>query len=191
MKNVELAALIEERKRNNNPLLIALDGRCAAGKTTLAAYLSAAVDGTVFHMDDYFLQPFQRTRERLETPGGNVDHERFREEILLPVVRGSRQVRYRPFDCRTQSFREIVAEEVKPVVIVEGAYSCHPALWNAYHLHVFVDVAAPEQMRRILVRNGETQAQRFRERWIPLEELYFKTYRIRERCEICMDTVGG
>ena len=32
-------------------------------------------------MDDYFLQPYQRTEERLAEPGGNVDYERFKEEI--------------------------------------------------------------------------------------------------------------
>ena len=36
-------------------------------------------------MDDFFLQPDQRTKERFESPGENVDHERFEEEILIPL----------------------------------------------------------------------------------------------------------
>ena len=41
--------------------VIALDGMCASGKSTLAAYAAQELGVTVFHMDDYFLQPFQRT----------------------------------------------------------------------------------------------------------------------------------
>ena len=58
-------------------VLVAIDGRCAAGKTTLAASLQAQLECNVFHMDDFFLRPEQRTSERLHQPGGNVDYERF------------------------------------------------------------------------------------------------------------------
>lgn len=182
----ELLDCIEELKRGGQTVLIALDGRCAAGKTTLAAHLCGLTDGTVFHMDDYFLQPFQRTRERLDTPGGNVDYERFREEILLPLAQGAREICYRPYNCRTQKLEESISVEVKQVVIAEGSYSCHPALWDAYTLRVFLDVEPEEQMRRIVHREGEAAAQRFRDRWIPLEERYFAAYQIREECDFCI-----
>ena len=58
-------------------VLVAIDGRCTAGKTTLAASLQAQLECNVFHMDDFFLRPEQRTPERLRQPGGNVDFERF------------------------------------------------------------------------------------------------------------------
>ena len=34
--------------------IIAIDGRCAAGKTTLAARLAKELGGDVIHMDDFF-----------------------------------------------------------------------------------------------------------------------------------------
>lgn len=34
--------------------IIAIDGRCAAGKTTLAARLVKELGGDVIHMDDFF-----------------------------------------------------------------------------------------------------------------------------------------
>lgn len=171
-------------------VLIALDGRCAAGKTTLAARLSDALGCTVFHMDDYFLRPFQRTKERLETPGGNVDYERFWEEVLQPLADGAQTISYRPYNCQTQELEETILTTVGPVVIVEGSYSCHPELWDVYDLHVFVDVDEQEQMRRIMERNGEAKAQQFRELWIPLEEQYFEVYHIRENCDIRIKAVG-
>ena len=73
-------------------LLIAVDGRCASGKTTLAATLEEETGCNVVHMDDFFLRPEQRTPQRLAEPGGNVDYERFRQEVILPLSRGD-QVR--------------------------------------------------------------------------------------------------
>ena len=64
------------------PVLVALDGRCGAGKTTLARRLQTELGCRVFHMDDFFLRPEQRTAERLARPGENVDHERFLAEVL-------------------------------------------------------------------------------------------------------------
>ncbi len=49
---------------------VAIDGRCAAGKTTLAQALADATGGGVIHMDDFFLPTGLRTAARLEEPGG-------------------------------------------------------------------------------------------------------------------------
>lgn len=46
-------------------IVIAIDGRCAGGKTTLGSYLEQEFDANLFHMDDFFLQAGQRTKERL------------------------------------------------------------------------------------------------------------------------------
>ena len=66
--------------------VIAIDGRAASGKTTLAAALAAETGGTVVHMDDFFLPAELRTPQRLAAPGGNVHAERFAEEVL-PFLR--------------------------------------------------------------------------------------------------------
>ena len=62
-----LSALLESRER----VIIAVDGPCTAGKTTLAAALAAEFDCNIFHMDDFFLRPHQRTPERLAETGGD------------------------------------------------------------------------------------------------------------------------
>lgn len=136
-------------------------------------------------MDDFFLRPGQRTAERLNTPGGNVDHERFLEEVLIPLKGGAGEISFRPFDCTTQSFAEPICVKAEEICVVEGCYSCHPALWEHYGLRVFLTVDREEQMRRILLRNGAEKAKQFAEKWIPLEELYFSAYNIQSRCDMC------
>lgn len=49
--------------------VIAMDGRAAAGKTTLAEELAVTLGGAVVHMDDFFLPGELRTPERLAAPG--------------------------------------------------------------------------------------------------------------------------
>lgn len=173
-------------KESNTPFLIAIDGRCAAGKSTLAALLSQRLQCNVFHMDDFFLQPHQRTAERLAEAGGNADKERFEAEVLKPLSRGE-TVYYRPFNCRTMDFSDTVTVPFKPVAVIEGSYSCHPELWDYYALHVFLSVEREEQLRRIRERNG-ADFEMFKSKWIPLEERYFEEYRIAEKCELTFDT---
>lgn len=162
--------------------VVALDGRCASGKTTLAARLARERGWSVVHMDHFFLRPEQRTPRRYAQPGGNVDHERFLEEVLLPLRRGERPV-YRPYDCHAQALRPPVPFDPGPVVLVEGSYACHPALWEHYDLRAFLTVDPAPQMERIRAREGEEQARTFQERWIPLEERYFSACGVETRCD--------
>ena len=183
----EKAQIVLKKIRHLNagrwPLIVAIDGRCGAGKTTLAAALSRETGCSVIHMDDYFPQPFQRTAERLATPGENVDHERFLAEVLRPLRDGERAF-VRPYDCQSQQIGPAEDIPLTPVIIVEGSYSCHPSLWDEYDLRVFLDVDPTTQMDRIRARNGAAKAEEFRSRWIPLEELYFAAEGIAKRCDL-------
>lgn len=189
MQNIIEAVLSEitVRSKGKRHLLIAVDGRCAAGKTTLAAHLQRAYECNVIHMDHFFLRPEQRTARRLSEPGGNVDYVRFLNEVLFPLKRGE-PFSYRPYDCDKQELAEAVRIEPRHINIIEGSYCCHPELFEYYDLRVFLTVSETEQLRRIRNRNSETVAAVFKEKWIPMEERYFSAYLIKERCDLCFDT---
>ena len=169
-------------------IIIAIDGRCASGKSTLAAALEKELGCAVFHMDDFFLRTVQRTPERYAEPGGNVDRERVSDEILTPLRRGEKLIEFSKFDCRTFELMPLTSIEAGRIAVVEGSYSCHPDLWDMYDLHIFLTLSEKEQSGRILLREGEERAVVFRDRWIPLEEKYFKAFGIEERCELRFDT---
>lgn len=174
--------LLDSRER----IVVAIDGRCGSGKTTLAAQLQARYGCTVIPMDHFFLRPEQRTAQRLEAPGENIDHERFLEEVLLPLHRGV-PFAYQPFDCSQMALGAPVAVEPDRLTIVEGSYSCHPDLWEHYDLRIFLTVDPREQLRRITARNG-AYAQVFQEKWIPLEERYFEACGPDRRCDLLLCT---
>jgi hypothetical protein len=171
-----------------SPYIIAVDGRCAAGKTTFAREMVIHMHCPVIQMDHFFLQRYQRTEERLAEPGGNVDRERFQDEVINPLVSGE-SFSYRIFDCQKMEFGEWVKVESAPVVIVEGAYSCHPAFQKHWNLKIFLDVDPKEQIRRIRKRNGEEKLSMFIKRWIPLEEAYFSAFYIKENSDIVLPGV--
>ena len=77
--------------QGGGPLVVAIDGRCGSGKTTVAALLAQRLDCTVLHADDFFLRPEQRTPQRMAQPGGNFDRERFFTEYGMV-----RRLRYLP-----------------------------------------------------------------------------------------------
>lgn len=151
--------------------VIAVDGRAASGKTTLAGQLALILKADVVHMDDFFLPPELRTSGRYAEPGGNVHYERFMVEVL-PRLRERGGFSYRVFDCATMAYGGRAKIGGEAWRIVEGAYSLHPKFGEYADLKVFYDIAPDEQLRRIRLRNGERGARMFRERWIPLEELY-------------------
>ncbi len=175
------------------PLLIAIDGRCASGKSTLAQLLKQVLEARhpglcvgVFHMDDFYLRPEQRTARRYAEPGGNVDRERFFKEVLRPILR-NRAFSYRPFDCTAFALGEPVQVQPMDIAIIEGSYSCHPALRRRYDLRIFMSVPKKTQLKRILARNGPEKLKTFVSKWIPLEERYFDLCRVRRCCDILLD----
>jgi uridine kinase len=181
VRQIELS--VQQILQEKNCAYIAIDGRCAAGKSTLAAALEQVLGCHVAHMDDFFLRPEQRTQERLSKPGENVDHERFLEEVLLPYRKGE-EFSYRAYDCHKLDFKDPIHLIPGKIFVVEGAYSCRDSLWDFYDLHIFLDVEPKLQLERIKARNGKDAAKRFEEMWIPLEEAYFSSCDIQKKCEM-------
>lgn len=189
MKHCDYAHLVQAIRQQllqRERIIVAIDGRCGSGKTTLATRLQDDLSCAVYHMDDFFLRPEQRTAARLLQPGENVDHERFLNEVLLPL-HNARSITYRPFICSRQQLGEPVTVAANPLTIVEGSYACHPALWEHYDLRIFLTIDPEDQLRRIETRSSPEKAQQFRDRWIPLEERYFRAFNVQERCDICIE----
>lgn len=169
-------------------IIIAIDGSCTSGKTTLAGKLAELYDCNVFHMDDFFLRPQQRTAERFAEVGGNVDYERFMEEVLIPLKAGN-CFSYRPFDCSTFTLAAPVAVTPKKLNIVEGTYSHHPYFGDAYDLRILLTVTPQIQRQRILQRPAFLH-KRFFEEWIPMENRYFEGFDMINQCDMVFQTIS-
>jgi len=176
---------IEKLRRLHKKLVIAIDGRCASGKTTAAQLISQIYPAETIHMDDFFLPGEMRTPERMEEVGGNLHRERFIEEVLPNLRAGS--FSHRVFQCSTFTYAQKPRHiQNVPVIICEGSYALHPSFGKYYDLAIFSDADEEEQLDRIRKRDGEFMLSRFRKEWIPMEERYFTEYRIREKCDFIL-----
>ena len=173
-------ALLSHKER----VIIAIDGRCASGKTTLAKNLAHDLSVPYVSCDDFFLPLEKRTPERLAASGGNMERERLFSEVLAPFLRGD-TVSYRPFICKTLSYGDSVLLPQSRILIVEGAYACHNELWDHYDLHILLTISPEEQKKRILKRNPHN-ANDFFTKWIPMEEGYLKKSRLIQEAEIIL-----
>ena len=171
-----------ETQTEQKRITIAIDGSCTSGKSTLAAALASELDCNLFHMDDFFLRPQQRTAERYAEAGGNVDYERFYREVLKPLKTGE-VFSYRLFDCRSGLLAEEVSVMPKRINIIEGSYSHHPYFGNVYDLKVFLMVSPEIREQRIRRRLPLLQKKFFTD-WIPMEQRYFETFSIREKADL-------
>ena len=178
---LEKAAAVQLRK--NGVCVIAIDGRAASGKTTMADQLKVILGADIVRMDDFFLPPELRTQARLNEPGGNVHYERFIKEVL-PHISASERFSYRRFDCGRMEYNGWCRIESTGFRIAEGSYSCHPCFGRYADITVFSDVQPDEQIRRIQCRNGSEMAKQFFGRWIPMEENYFECFQIAQNADL-------
>jgi uridine kinase len=165
------------------PVIVGIDGPCGSGKSTLAEIIRQAYDCPEVHMDHFFLQPHQRTAERLQETGGNVDYERFTEEVVRPL-KARQPFAYQVYDCKVQAMTESIAITPGRLIVVEGSYALHPHFSGLYDLSICLQIDEQEQARRLLLRSGPVLFQRFAEIWIPMENRYFEDLRIVQQADL-------
>lgn len=161
--------------------VVAIDGPCASGKSTVSKLLSSFFACPCIHMDDYFLRPEQRTSQREQEIGGNIDYERFDQEINQALL-NHQDIHMRAFDCSSQQLRKEIVIEDPQWLIIEGSYAHHPKLDTLSKFKIFMDIDPVEQMERLKKRSPQ-HLQSFIEKWIPMENAYFETFSIKEKSD--------
>ena len=183
------------RRHGVRPCLVAVDGRCGSGKTGFSRIVEQLIPGWkhVAHMDDLYLPWEQRPENWMEVPAGNMDLERLRREILLPVHSGE-PMTYPPFlpaGPVLDDYGEIV--EIDPddveLILVEGTYSQHPSVARYYDFKIFLTCEKEEQTRRLQAREGD-YFPTFDRVWRALEEKYFAACGTEGAADLVVDTTG-
>lgn len=169
---------------SNGRKILVLEGPAASGKSVLAQRLALTLQAPLVAMDDFFLPFDLRTEERLSEVGGNIHYERFAEEILEPSEASQDRFTYRPFDCQTGHYSSPVEVLASPYLVIEGVYSLHPRFPEYWTLALLLSVDPGLQRTRIQQRETEEGAQRYFERWLPLERPYFQDPKLLERVDL-------
>ena len=181
----DIYSVIDTMILKKSDLIIGIDGRCGAGKTTLADILEEKYNATVFHTDDFYLQKHQRTEGRLLEIGGNIDYERFENEVINKLI-FKENILYRPFDCEIMDFPKSgeCIKRYSNISVIEGSYSLHPRFVKIYDLKIFLDITVERQQTRLFIREGADKLQEYNKKWIPKEKAYFNKFKIKENSDI-------
>lgn len=171
------------------PFLLAIDGRCGSGKSTLARFLAQKLPAAVIHTDDFYLPFSLRTPSRMSRPGGHIEAERLRSEILLPALQ-KKEITYKAFRPHTHQWLPSQNIALQKVYIVEGSYSLLPSLNDLYHCRIFLTLSPEVQRQRLLLREGKEKISAFLTHWMGAEERYFQTYRVQESADKVYDTTA-
>jgi oligopeptidase B len=143
--------------------VVAIDGGAAAGKSTLAAQLAAALPGsTVLHLDDL-----------LAGWAGQFGYQqRLHSQLLRPLSNG-RPGSYQRYDWHAGAFADRVAVPVPDVLLVEGV-SAISGCGDLLSAAVFLDVERAERERRWVERDGPLQPEW--RAWLDAEDAFFAAH---------------
>ncbi len=161
------------------PVLIAIDGFGAAGKTTLAGKLSRRLeDCPVIHMDDFCYPPSGRPGEWWgETiEGYGVDVQRCRDQVLLPASRAE-TIRHQALDWENFALIWTPAIDISaPFLIIEGCCSLHRDLRDFYQLRVWLDSPSEGLFDRVAARDGEHMLPHWTNDFLPAARAYERAH---------------
>jgi para-aminobenzoate synthetase len=170
------------------PLLVALDGPSGTGKSTLAAKIAVGIECAVIPLDDFFAAHIPdhywdefTHKEKLDKI---FDWERLRTHALEPLLAGE-PARWHAFDfvsgLRADGTYGMLGEPVvlqpAEIILLEGAYSTAPAIFDLIDLSVFVDAPLDVRHARTAEREDPEFLAKWRARWETFEEYYFTQVR--------------
>ncbi|KAB1911282.1 uridylate kinase [Micromonospora sp. AMSO31t] len=184
-----------------HPTRVAVDGPPAAGKTTLADELAVALraqgrDVIRATIDD-FLFPRSRRYPRGEYSAEGCyfdthDHGALNRALLDPLgPGGDRRFQHAVYDHTADTVLSppVMTATADAVLVFDGVFLMRPELIDRWDLRIFVSTALAKTVDRALIRERRVLSRadierRWRERYIPSQQLYFATVRPTDHVDI-------
>jgi uridine kinase len=157
--------------------LVCIDGRAAAGKSTLAGRLASALgDVQIVHMDDLYegWTGLDRVWDRLDS-------------WVLQPLRGNFPGRYRRYDWSAEAYAEWHDVPVRPALVVEGVGSADRPIDHLATLKIWVDAPLSVRYQRGMDRDGES-FRPYWDAWAADEAVHFARERTQERADLIVDS---
>lgn len=190
------AALVNRLRRypgaGPGPRFVGIDGRSGTGKSTIAGDVAAVLAPDpapgesapvlVIDGDDFYAGGSADTWDRW-SPAQKAERviDWRRQRQVLESLRQHGSAAWHPFDwdapdfdAESPPFSTVpTCVQVRPVVILEGAYSCRPELRDLLELTVLLQAPDEVRRRRLRTREGEDDDVDWSARWTQAEEHYF------------------
>ena len=178
-----------------SPLVVALDGGSGAGKSTLALLIESELGAALIPLDDFFSADIPDSQWDVFSVGERLDRVfvwgAVRENAIEPLLAG-KPAKWHPFDFQsglrpdgTYGMKVDPVERMPAdVILVEGAYSAHPALDDLVDLAILIDVPVAERHARLEAREDKDFLAKWHERWDEVERYYFNQVKPRDTFDL-------
>ncbi|WP_426502408.1 cytidylate kinase family protein [Dactylosporangium sp. McL0621] len=184
-----------------HPLRVAVDGAPAAGKTTLADELAVVLraqgrDVIRASIDDFLFPRAQRyPRGEYSAEGcyfDTHDYAALNRVLLDPLgPGGDRRFQNAVYDRTADAVLSppVSTAQADAVLVFDGVFLMRPELFDRWDLRVFVSTALEKTVDRAVVRERQVSSRaeverRWRERYIPSQQLYFAEVRPADHADI-------
>ncbi|GAA1413139.1 uridylate kinase [Catellatospora coxensis] len=184
-----------------HPTRVAVDGPPAAGKTTLADELAALLrtrgrDVIRATIDDFVFPRAQRyPRGEYSAEGCYFDahdHAALNRVLLDPLgPAGDRRCQTAVYDHAADTVLSppVTTVPADAVLVFDGVFLMRPELIDRWDLRIFVSTALDRTVERALIRERGVSSpaaveRRWRERYLPAQQLYFATARPTDHVDI-------
>lgn len=169
----ETIELVESAAGNGPPVLVGIDGRSGAGKSTFAAVLAEAISGRIVEGDAFFAGGVNL---RHDTPEQRADAciDRPKLRSVLEALQAGRTAAYREFDWDAfdgSLSKELITVASGRVIVVEGVYSCHPDLADLFGVKIKLQIC--DELREQRLREREGSIGPWERQWHEAEDWYF------------------
>lgn len=157
-------------------VIVAIDGRSGAGKTSLAELVAERLEAPVVHMDDIY-------------PGWDglaAALPVLADEVLIPLRSGEPGV-FRRWDWAAGEHGGELEVPVAPFVVVEGCGSSVGPAGQLADLRVWLDADAEQRRARGLTRDAGSFDEQW-DSWAQQEDELFEADQTREHADLVFDT---
>lgn len=191
MDNTEIVEKIKRIQSDNECILVGIDGRGGAGKSTLANQLkSNLLNCQIIQMDDFYL-PSDR---RKNGDDFNFDWRRLEKEVLNPFSE-KKEAKYQRYDWGKDTLAEWHNVQRGGVIIIEGCYSLRKELATYYDLKIWIEINKVVALKRGLKRDIEKEKPvdvkqkiyKWENDYQPLEDEYINTHNPKSYADIVID----
>ena len=169
-----LIGQIEFFSAQKNPLIVAVDGRSASGKSTFGQHLAKFLHAPIVHTDD------------VAWHHSFFDWYPLLIEHILKPFKAGQAVNWTPESWQTRGREGAIVAPIAPMLIVEGVSASRLELQNWIDYSIWLETDLDVAEKRGLIRDGP-EAHDFWFEWQAAERPFLEIDRPWERADLMVD----